>query len=94
MTEINDRKPEGLPDLIRHYIDGQSVDSVDGDTFDVLEPVSNEVYVQAAAGKKGVPAATAQQQPAAADATTAPAAPASDGQIRTVGPTFIQQKKQ
>ena len=35
MTEINDRKPEGLPDLIRHYIDGQPVDSVDGDTFDV-----------------------------------------------------------
>ena len=25
---------------------------VDGDTFDVLDPVSNEVYVQAAAGKK------------------------------------------
>ncbi|WP_407165040.1 DUF2865 domain-containing protein [Bradyrhizobium sp. ORS 111] len=41
-------------------------------------------------GKKGAPAA-AQQQPAAADAT-APAAPSSDGQIRTVGPTFIPPK--
>lgn len=44
--------PADLPDRIRHYIDGEFVDSLDGDTFDVLEPVSNEVYVQAAAGKK------------------------------------------
>ena len=44
--------PADLPDRICHYIDGQFVDSQDGDTFDVLEPVSNEVYVQAAAGKK------------------------------------------
>ncbi len=44
-----------------------------------------------AAGKKGAPATA--QQPAAADAG-APAAASSDGQIRSVGPTFIQQKKQ
>ena len=44
--------PADLPDRIRHYIDGAFVDSQDGDTFDVLEPVSNEVYVQASAGKK------------------------------------------
>ena len=44
--------PENLPDRIRHYIDGASVDSVDGGTFDVLDPVSNETYVQAAAGTK------------------------------------------
>jgi len=44
--------PADLPDRIRHYIDGEFVDSVDGDTFDVLDPVSNEVYLQAAAGKK------------------------------------------
>jgi 5-carboxymethyl-2-hydroxymuconic-semialdehyde dehydrogenase len=43
--------PAGLPERIRHYIDGEFVDSLDGDTFDVLEPVSNEVYVQAASGK-------------------------------------------
>ncbi|MBN9170717.1 MAG: aldehyde dehydrogenase family protein, partial [Microbacterium sp.] len=44
--------PEDLPDRIRHYIDGAFVDAVDGDTFDVLDPVSNEVYVRAAAGRK------------------------------------------
>ena len=44
--------PQNLPDRIRHYIDGAFVDSVDGDTFDVLDPVSNETYVQAAAGQR------------------------------------------
>lgn len=44
--------PAALPDRIRHFIDGAFVDSVDGDTFDVLDPVSNETYVQAAAGKQ------------------------------------------
>jgi 5-carboxymethyl-2-hydroxymuconate semialdehyde dehydrogenase len=44
--------PENLPSTIRHFIDGRLVDSVDGDTFDVLDPVSNETYVTAAAGKK------------------------------------------
>ncbi|MCU1416703.1 MAG: betaine-aldehyde dehydrogenase [Schumannella sp.] len=44
--------PTGLPDHIQHYIDGEFVDSVDGDTFDVLDPVTNETYTTAAAGKK------------------------------------------
>lgn len=44
--------PDGLPSHIRHYIDGAFVDSVDGATFDVLDPVSNETYVTAAAGKQ------------------------------------------
>ncbi len=49
--------PQNLPDRIRHYIDGAFVDSVavdeqPGGTFDVLDPVSNETYVQAAAGTK------------------------------------------
>src|SRR6478735_8919371 len=44
--------PADLPDHIRHYIDGEFVDSVDGDTFDVLDPVTNETYLRAAAGKK------------------------------------------
>ncbi len=44
--------PENLPESIRHYIDGAFVDSVDGSTFDVLDPVSNTTYVQAAAGKQ------------------------------------------
>ncbi|MGV9194933.1 5-carboxymethyl-2-hydroxymuconate semialdehyde dehydrogenase [Microbacterium sp. MC2] len=43
--------PADLPTRLQHYIDGEFVDSLDGDTFDVLEPVSNEVYVQAASGK-------------------------------------------
>ncbi|ONI82970.1 5-carboxymethyl-2-hydroxymuconate semialdehyde dehydrogenase [Actinosynnema sp. ALI-1.44] len=41
-----------IPARIQHYIDGKFVDSVDGDTFDVLNPVTNETYVQAAAGKQ------------------------------------------
>ncbi|SEI15843.1 MULTISPECIES: 5-carboxymethyl-2-hydroxymuconate semialdehyde dehydrogenase [unclassified Leifsonia] len=44
--------PENLPDRIQHFIDGAFVDSVSGATFDVLDPVSNETYVQAAAGQK------------------------------------------
>ncbi|QGN31704.1 5-carboxymethyl-2-hydroxymuconate semialdehyde dehydrogenase [Microlunatus sp. Gsoil 973] len=44
--------PAGLPDRIRHFIDGEFVDSVDGGTFDVLDPVSNRTYLQAAAGRQ------------------------------------------
>lgn len=43
--------PENLPESIRHFIGGEFVDSVDGATFDVLDPVSNKTYIQAAAGK-------------------------------------------
>ncbi|AGF71675.1 5-carboxymethyl-2-hydroxymuconate semialdehyde dehydrogenase [Corynebacterium halotolerans] len=45
-------KPENLPEKIQHYIGGKFVNSSDGDTFDVLEPVTNEAYIQAASGKK------------------------------------------
>ncbi|MGD7789324.1 5-carboxymethyl-2-hydroxymuconate semialdehyde dehydrogenase [Propionibacteriaceae bacterium Y1700] len=41
-----------LPDRIQHYIGGQSVDSIDGSTFDVLDPVTNQTYLTAAAGKQ------------------------------------------
>jgi 5-carboxymethyl-2-hydroxymuconic-semialdehyde dehydrogenase len=44
--------PTDLPVRIQHYIGGKFVDSADGDTFDVLEPVTNDVYLQAAAGKQ------------------------------------------
>ncbi|GAA1725617.1 5-carboxymethyl-2-hydroxymuconate semialdehyde dehydrogenase [Nonomuraea sp. AD125B] len=44
--------PEGLPDRLRHFIDGTFVDSADGDTFEVLNPATNQVYIEAAAGKK------------------------------------------
>ncbi|GGD34985.1 aldehyde dehydrogenase [Microbacterium faecale] len=43
--------PQNLPERIRHYIGGQFVDSLDGDTFDVIDPVSNRAYIQAASGK-------------------------------------------
>ncbi len=46
------RIPADLPDHIQHYIDGAFVDSADGDTFDVLDPVTNENYTTASAGKK------------------------------------------
>ncbi|MEJ6488918.1 5-carboxymethyl-2-hydroxymuconate semialdehyde dehydrogenase [Leucobacter sp. USCH14] len=46
------QKPVGLPDRIRHFIDGEFVDSIGGETFDVLDPVTNENYIQAAAGQQ------------------------------------------
>ena len=45
------RRPEGIPELIPHYINGERVGSIDGDTFDVLDPVTNEPYTKAASGK-------------------------------------------
>lgn len=47
----NPAKPTDLPEMILHYIDGEFVESLDGDTFDVLEPVTNENYIKAASGK-------------------------------------------
>ncbi|HWU60057.1 MAG TPA: 5-carboxymethyl-2-hydroxymuconate semialdehyde dehydrogenase [Microbacteriaceae bacterium] len=44
--------PDDLPGSIQHYIDGQFVDSVDGGAFDVLDPVTNQPYTTAAAGKQ------------------------------------------
>ncbi|GAB3142837.1 5-carboxymethyl-2-hydroxymuconate semialdehyde dehydrogenase [Micromonospora sonneratiae] len=44
-------RPEGLPTHIRHYIGGKHVDSIGGETFDVLEPVTNTNYLTAAAGQ-------------------------------------------
>lgn len=44
--------PDNLPTHIQHYIDGEFVDSVGGETFDVLDPVSNTNYATAAAGQK------------------------------------------
>lgn len=44
-------KPVNLPDQLRHYINGSFVDSVDGDTFEVLDPVTNTAYLTASSGK-------------------------------------------
>ena len=45
-------KPTGLPEKIQHYINGTFVDSIDGDTFEVLNPVTNQPYITAASGKR------------------------------------------
>ena len=45
-------RPAGMPEKIRHYINGEFVDSIDGEEFDVLNPVTNESYIKAASGKK------------------------------------------
>ncbi len=42
-----------IPDKILHYIGGRHVPSVNGATFGVTDPVSNQVYAQAAAGGPG-----------------------------------------
>lgn len=44
-------RPKSLPDKIQHFIDGKFVDSIDGDTFDVIEPVSNQTYITSASAK-------------------------------------------
>ncbi|HEY4153441.1 MAG TPA: aldehyde dehydrogenase family protein, partial [Pseudolysinimonas sp.] len=44
--------PDGLPTRIQHYIDGKFVDSIGGETYEVLDPVTNETYATAAAGQK------------------------------------------
>ncbi|MDY6055067.1 5-carboxymethyl-2-hydroxymuconate semialdehyde dehydrogenase [Micrococcus sp.] len=51
-TSLESRTPAGLPEKIRHYIGGKFVDSLDGDEFDVLDPVTNRPYLRAASGKK------------------------------------------
>src|SRR5580692_6479407 len=42
--------PSGLPGKLEHFIDGAWSPSADGATFDVADPVSNQVYAQVAAG--------------------------------------------
>ena len=44
--------PENLPAKIQHYINGEFVDSIGGETFEVLDPVTNTAYTTAAAGQK------------------------------------------
>lgn len=44
--------PADLPEQILHYIDGEAVPSLGGETFEVLNPVTNEAYIEAASGQK------------------------------------------
>jgi 5-carboxymethyl-2-hydroxymuconic-semialdehyde dehydrogenase len=45
------RAPAGVPSVVRHYIGGQQVDSIDGGVLDVLDPVTHTAYATVAAGK-------------------------------------------
>ena len=53
MNAINNdaAKPNDLPEKILHYINGEFVESIDGEEFDVLDPVTNKTYITAASGK-------------------------------------------
>jgi 5-carboxymethyl-2-hydroxymuconic-semialdehyde dehydrogenase len=51
MTVTERHVPDDLPSHLRHFIDGRFVDSISGSTFDVLDPVTNQVYATAAAGR-------------------------------------------
>ena len=42
--------PAALPRALQHYVDGELVDSADGRTFTVADPVSNQPYATVAAG--------------------------------------------
>ena len=47
---IKQQLVDSLPSAIRHYIDGEHVDSVDGATIAVTDPVGHEQYCTLAAG--------------------------------------------
>ncbi|MFF8811303.1 5-carboxymethyl-2-hydroxymuconate semialdehyde dehydrogenase [Streptomyces pactum] len=49
-TSLTEGRPDDLPDRIRHWIGGELLDSADGRTFPVCDPVSNAPYTRAAAG--------------------------------------------
>ena len=50
-VQTSQTPPADLPEVLRHYIGGQFVDSLDGETFEVLDPVTNRPYIRAASGK-------------------------------------------
>ena len=47
---MSNSSPEDLPSVIRHWIGGELIDSADGRTFEVSDPVTNAPYTQAARG--------------------------------------------
>ncbi len=46
------KRPANLPTHLQHHIGGQAVDSIGGETFEVIDPVTNEPYATAAAGQR------------------------------------------
>ncbi|WP_330241447.1 5-carboxymethyl-2-hydroxymuconate semialdehyde dehydrogenase [Streptomyces sp. NBC_00525] len=51
-TNPTGHRPQDLPERIRHWIGGELLDSADGRTFPVSDPVSNTPYATAAAGDR------------------------------------------
>ncbi|PZT77579.1 MULTISPECIES: 5-carboxymethyl-2-hydroxymuconate semialdehyde dehydrogenase [unclassified Streptomyces] len=51
-TNPTGHRPQDLPEQIRHWIGGELLDSADGRTFPVSDPVSNTPYATAAAGDR------------------------------------------
>ena len=51
VTTLEHVVPENLPTHLQHYIGGKFVDSLGGETFEVLDPVSNRTYATAAAAQ-------------------------------------------
>ena len=45
-------RPEHLPTHLPHHIGGRDVDSIGGETFAVLDPVTNRTYATVAAGQQ------------------------------------------
>lgn len=43
--------PNGVPSVLRHYIDGRHVDSANGEVLEVTDPITQEVYATVAAGE-------------------------------------------
>ena len=54
MNAINNdaAKPSDLPEKILHYINGEFVESIDGEEFDVVDPVTNQTYITAASPRR------------------------------------------
>jgi 5-carboxymethyl-2-hydroxymuconic-semialdehyde dehydrogenase len=53
VTAVDERSaasPPGVPSTLRHYIGGEHVDSADGATLEVVDPVSHARYATLAAG--------------------------------------------
>lgn len=51
-TQLTAPRPADLPGTIQHWIGGELLDSADGRTFPVCDPVSNAPYAAAAAGNR------------------------------------------
>jgi len=49
-VQAPERFSPNLPDHIRHFIDGDAADSVDGRHFEAIEPATNQAYAAVAAG--------------------------------------------